>query len=582
MIGRLIAILGPSQRHRVKSAVAWMIVAAVLQGIAVSLLVPVLRAMLDGDTTTAWRWLGLLGGATVLALAAHYVQAVRGFRLALAVLTTLHERLGAHLVRLPLGWFDATSAGRLAQISNHAVMSVSQSVAHYIAPIVSGIVTPAVIVVFLLAYTPALGLIALASAPLLFVSFRLAARLLGRADTAVDAAAVAAGSRVLEFARAQQVLRAFGRSAGRYVPLDAAIGEQQSTGRRMLWVTVPGMLLTGLLLQVTFTLTLGAGTALVVDGRLDAVTLAAVMALLARFLGPLAVVSELSGGLRMARNDLDRLSAVLDTAVLDEPDVSASADSPGVVELDAVTFGYAESSGTGTPVLNNVSLRAEPGSLTAIVGPSGSGKTTTLRLIARFWDADDGHVRVGGADVRELTYRDLSSSLSMVFQDVYLFDDTLRANVLLGNPDATAAELDHAAGLSGLDEVITRLPAGWDTRVGEAGARLSGGEAQRVSIARALLKSAPVVLLDEATAALDPANEHLIRRAIIELKRTSTVIVVAHTPALIDAADQVIVLNGGSVVEHGSPAELRTAGGLFARLWGDRVRAAGWRLGSTS
>jgi ATP-binding cassette subfamily B protein len=199
-------------------------------------------------------------------------------------------------------------------------------------------------------------------------------------------------------------------------------------------------------------------------------------------------------------------------------------------------------------------------------------------LVTRAWDTDEGVVRVGGVDVREQRREDLMAQLAVVSQDVHLFDDTLRDNVLLGRPDATDEELDRAARLAGVDALVERLPQGWATRVGESGARLSGGERQRVSIARALLKQAPIVVLDEVTAALDPVNEHLVRRSVAEMAEHSTVLVVAHTPAMISLADHVVVLDRGRVVQTGTVDELLAAPGPFARLWGDRRSAAAWTL----
>jgi ATP-binding cassette subfamily B protein IrtB len=216
--------------------------------------------------------------------------------------------------------------------------------------------------------------------------------------------------------------------------------------------------------------------------------------------------------------------------------------------------------------------------MTALVGASGSGKTTITRLIARFWDVDDGVVRVGGVDVREQATEDLMAQLALVFQDVYLFDDTLEANIRLGRVGATEEEVREAAHLAGVDEIIERLPNGWSTRVGEAGARLSGGERQRVSVARALLKEAPIVLLDEATAALDPENERFVQRSLHRLAERSTLLVIAHRLDTVAAADQIVVLDEGHVAEVGTHAELLDLSGRYADFWESRRRARGWRL----
>ena len=574
MIRDLLAVLDPAQRKVAYVTLAWMVLDAVLQGIAVSMLVPILVALFDGDTNRAIMWLVVSAGFAVLALVAHYVQAMRNFELAIAILDTLRDRLGEHVTRLPLGWFSGGTAGRLSRIGSSGVMSVCQSIAHLLQPLVAGIATPAVIWVFLVVYEWRLALVVIVAVPILWWCFRFSARALERSDEAAHAAGTAASSAVLEFARCQQVLRAFGRTSGdTYAPLEQAIECQHRAGKHQLWMTIPGMALTGLTLQVMFSVVTLLGVWLAVRGEVDDVVLVAVLALLARFIGPLAMVAELSGGLRMARSDLRRVREVLDADLLPEPAESEQKARSGMVELDQVRFSYG-----AAEVLHGVSLRAEPGTVTAIVGASGSGKSTVTRLIARFWDVDGGSVRVGGLDVRRQRTKDLMSQIALVFQDVYLFDGTLRANVLLGRPEASADEVEEVARLSGVDEIIARLPDGWDTRVGEGGSRLSGGERQRVSIARALLKRAQVVILDEATAALDPANEFLIRRSIAELARLSTVIVVAHTPAMIMLADQIVVLDDGHIVEQGTRERLLHCGGAFAEMFREREQIASWRL----
>lgn len=579
MIRDLFSILHGADRRTLVSAVVWMSVDALLQGVCVCLLVPTLSDLLRGDLSGAGRWLLIAAVVGAAAMVAHHVQAMKCFELALTLMTTLRERLGEHVVRLPLGWFDGRHAAQLSKVGSSGVMSASQSVAHLLQPLVMGLAVPAVITAYLLVEEVRLGLVALCAAPVLWACFRLAATLLAKSDTMTHEHIVEANRSVLEFARCQPVLRAFGRTGERgYRPLEDALDRRREAARKQLWMTIPGMIVTGLTLQAVFSVTIVVGIDLAVDDRIEPVVLVALLALMARFIAPLSLVSELSGGVRMARNDLTRIREVLATEGLSDPPRAHDREpAPGTVELDRVDFGY---DGVAGSTLRDLSVRAEPRTITAVVGPSGSGKSTVLRLIGRFWDVGDGAVRVGGRDVRDIDTETLMGQLSFVFQDVYLFDDTLRANVLLGRPQASDDEVDHAARVTGLDDVVGRLPNGWDTVVGEGGARLSGGERQRVAVARALLKQAPIVLLDEATAALDPANEHLVRAAVQELARDATVIVVAHTPAMIGIADQVVVLDDGRVVETGTLNDLRAAGGLFSRLFAERERASTWRLTS--
>ena len=256
--------------------------------------------------------------------------------------------------------------------------------------------------------------------------------------------------------------------------------------------------------------------------------------------------------------------------------MSVQSASNSSVALDHVSFSYE----ADHPVLRDISFHVEPGTMTAIVGPSGCGKTTIARLIARFYDVNSGTVSVGGRDVRQWDPAELMAQLSLVFQDVYLFDDTLVANVRIGRPEASDTELEEAARLSGVDEIVARLPLGWKTRVGEGGRALSGGERQRVSIARALLKDAPIVLFDEATSALDPENEHRVTAAMDVLRQNASLIVIAHKLDTITAADQIVVLDeNGRVVQIGTHSQLfAETGGQYRAFWDARTRAAGWRL----
>jgi ATP-binding cassette subfamily B protein len=259
------------------------------------------------------------------------------------------------------------------------------------------------------------------------------------------------------------------------------------------------------------------------------------------------------------------------------PEPAQPAEPAGAgIELRGVRFGYDD----GPTVIDGIDAEIPAGSFTAIVGPSGSGKSTLLKLISRFFDVDAGAVRIGGQDVRELGSAGVSRLTAQVFQDVYLFEGTIADNLRMAAPDASDADLDRVARIARLDEVIERLSDGWHTRVGEAGSTLSGGEKQRVSIARALLKDAPIVLLDEATAALDPANEAAVADAIAELARDRTVIVVAHRLSTVVAADRILVLDRGRITEQGDHDALLAAGSTYARFWTERLRARGWQLAS--
>ena len=269
-------------------------------------------------------------------------------------------------------------------------------------------------------------------------------------------AEIEVNSRVIEFARCQPVLRAFGRTGAEFDPLTGALAEQEQVGKRALWASVAGMMLSGVGVQAVLGGLITVGVWLAVGGEINPVTLVAILGLAARFTSPLSELAEYGSAMRMAGAELDRILSVMDTPALPESAAPQPVSMPGRVQLDGVCFSY-----PGRPVLEGVSFVAEPGSLTALVGPSGSGKTTVTRLLARFYDVDAGVVRVGGVDVRDQSTAELMAQLSLVFQDVYLFDDTLWENVRIGAPTASDDDIREAARTAGLQSVVDRLPAGW-------------------------------------------------------------------------------------------------------------------------
>ncbi|GAA2785431.1 ABC transporter ATP-binding protein [Crossiella cryophila] len=574
MIRHLATVLGERHRGALRAYLCWLVGYAVLEGLAMVALVPALRALLDGDTDGALRWLGVLAGAVLLTCVARYQQAMKGFGLALTTLETLHERLGDHIATLPLGWFSSEKVGRLSRSATSGTFMVTNVFAHMLTPVVSGIITPATVGLAVLVLDWRLGLVIALSAPVVWTIHRWSAGAISRTEEERDGADALAASRVVEFARTQKTLRAFGRGTEGYRPLEEAIENRGRAGGNMLRQTMPKLLAGGLAVQLSFVLLVVVGVVLVLNAAIDPVTLVVLLALSARFVGPLTEVAGRSGMLRMAANDLSRLASVLNEPPLPVPADPKPVTKPGEIEFTDVTFGYRE----GTPVLDGLSLTIPPRTMTAVVGASGSGKTTLTRLVMRFFDANQGTVKVGGVDVRELSTEDLMAQVSLVMQDVYLFDDTLEANIRIGRPGATEEELREAARIAGVDEIVERLPEGWATRVGEGGASLSGGERQRVSVARAVLKDAPIVLLDEATAALDPANERHVQNALHTLMSRSTLLVIAHQLPTVVAADQILVLDGDRVAESGRHADLLAGGGRYAEFWNRRRRGSGWRL----
>jgi ATP-binding cassette subfamily B protein len=370
-----------------------------------------------------------------------------------------------------------------------------------------------------------------------------------------------ATGRVIEYLQAQPVLRAGGRTVERFRLLDDSLNEVQRASRRSTLSALPGIVGLTLAVQAMFTVLLVLGAHLALGGNAGAAEILTILVLAARCADPVLSLADIGGGLRGARSELVRLDAVLRTGPL--PEAREPIQPVGhALEFESVAFQHGDRT-----VIDNVSLSVPEGQRLAIVGPSGAGKSTLLQLLARFYDVDAGVVRVGGVDVRAINTEVLMAQIAIVFQDVYLFEGTIEENVRLGRPDADEAEVRAAATAARLDDVIERLPAGWATNVGEGGALLSGGERQRVSIARALLKNAPIVLLDEVTSALDPVNEAAVHDGIERLMAGRTVVMVAHRMRTVRRADRIAFLDGGRIMEEGSHDELLGLGGRYADFW---------------
>jgi ATP-binding cassette subfamily B protein len=445
-------------------------------------------------------------------------------------------------------------------------MSVLRVPAHLLDPLIGAVVTPAATALALVAVDWRTGLAALAAAPFAVAAYRWSGRLVRRTDEAADAAAGEAAARVVEFARNQPVLRAFGLGGPGLRLLDDALAAHRNAARRLLKTALPGLAVFVVTVQTAFTALVLVAVCTALGGKVDIPTTVVALVLAVRFTEPMLVAAELGAAVRMADGALDRIERVLAEPRLPEPEVSQPFGTPSI-EFEGVRFGYG-----GTPVLEDVGFVVPERTMTALVGTSGAGKSTILRLVPRFFDVDGGAVRVGGADVRDLRGEDLLAQLSLVSQHPYLFAGTVADNIRFGRPDATDREVRAAADRAGIGALMTRM------RVGEGGTQLSGGERQRVSIARALLKDAPIVLLDEPTAALDAAAERAVTHALADLRGERTLLVVTHRPATARAADRILVLDGGRITERGSHDELLRLGGRYAGFHALRENARGWRI----
>lgn len=561
MIRMLLRVLGNEYATPVRRAVALMTVTAIAEGLSYALLVPVLRALFGSEPAAAVPWLIAFGGAFVVYAVVRYLSDLSGFRVGITLLRGMYHQLGDQLARLPMGWYSAARVGEVSVLASRGVLRAMSVIAHLLAPFITASVTPLTIVAVMLVFNWQLGVAALLAVPVVAAIQAWTGRSVAANDAERAERDHEAAGRVIEYLQAQPVLRAGGRTGERFRLLDDSLRDVQRASRRTVLSALPGVVGLTLTVQVMFTVLLVLGTYLALNGSVGVPEVLTILVLAARCADPLLSLADMAGKLRGARSELTRLDAVFRAEPLPEA-ADPVVPQHNSVEFDAVTFRHGDRAVTA-----DVSLSVPDGQRLAVVGPSGSGKTTLLQLLARFYDVDSGAVRVGGVDVRNVSVDTLAARIAIVFQDVYLFDGTIEENVRLGRPDATDADVRAAATAARLDEVIERLPGGWAANVGEGGALLSGGERQRVSIARALLKDAPIVLLDEVTSALDPVNEAAVHEGIERLMAGRTVVMVAHRLRTVQRADRVVFLDGGRVIEQGSHDELVARGGRYAEFW---------------
>jgi ATP-binding cassette subfamily B protein len=564
-------------RTRYAIGLGWSVLAAFCAGIPFVVLYLVLTELfekgLQADSGKLWGLVGVMALGFVL-------QVIFAWRGTLGTMPTSQQmvghwqiKLGEHLRRLSMGFFNGRQAGDLTTLITSDVQMVSIIFYIFIPRIVTNTVLATTIglLSFFVDWRMALAL--LVGVPVAFGVLRLSEGRIAALGRRRQAALVETNTRLVEYVQGMPVLKAFKQTGPNFAKLDRAIARFRDENLRLLMPLAFFTIAFAVTLELGISFVIIAGSYLVLGGTITPPIFLIFLILTLRFYGPLQEVGSFLSELRLLVGSMQRMLDLAYTPPLPEP-----AEEPLLkhfdIEFEKVSFGYEKAE-----VLKKVSFHVPQHSITALVGPSGSGKSTITSLIARFWDVKEGTVRVGGVDVRDLKTDYLLSQISMVFQNVYLFNETIESNLRFGKPTATHEEIVEAARLARCHDFIMALPEGYQTRVGEGGAALSGGEKQRLSIARAILKDAPIVLLDEATASLDPENEQLIQQAINALVKRKTLIIIAHRLSTIQSADQILVLESGQIVEQGRHRDLVKAGGLYSRFWAERQKARSWKVG---
>jgi ATP-binding cassette, subfamily B, bacterial IrtB/YbtQ len=576
MIRTWLSLVPADRRGKVVAYTVLALISVVVRAVATVLLVPLVAALFSDTPHRALAWLGWLTAATVTGWLIDTATARIGFNLGFAVLDHTQHDVADRLPDVRLDWFSADHTATARQAIAATGPELVGLVVNLLTPLVTAVLLPAAIGLALLPVSWQLGVAAMGGVPLLLGALWASVRLARRADVAAGEANTALTERIIEFARTQQALRAARRVEPARSLVGDALAAQHGATMRLLGMQIPGQLLFSIASQLALILLAGATTALTVTDRLSVPAAIALIVVIARYLEPFTTISELAPALESTRATLDRIRVVLTAPVMDAGTATLRdhAAAPRI-EFENIAFSY---DGASAPVLDGVSFVLQPGSTTAIVGPSGSGKSTILALIAGLHQPGRGRVLVDGVDAATLDAETRRGASSVVFQHPYLFHGTIRENVFAGDPGADDDQFTRAVALARVDELTERLPEGAESIVGEAGSALSGGERQRVSIARALLKAAPILLVDEATSALDTENEAAVVDALTADPQSRTRVIVAHRLASIRHADRVLFLDNGTVVEDGSVDQLLSAGGRFDEFWRQQQDAAEWRI----
>ena len=534
----------------------------------------VVMAIINNDVSmqTVWLSLGIMLLSVILniliSLKVTMLQTEAGYH------TCTHKRIeiAEHMRYLPMGYFNQNSLGQITSVTTNTLESLADVATRVVMMTLEGFLTAGTITVFVFIYDWRIGLILLAGLILFLLPNGLMRWQAGNVSEAKQQADTDLVAVVLEYSQGIAEVKNYNIVQSSAKKLSRAIENKRHLDTKLTWVTSPYIALQGMITKLTGTIMGLFSIYFYLQGSMS--LLICIMMLISAFMiyESLDGVGSFSSLLRIVDLSVDMVNKVLSIKPMD---ISGKDLQPKTsnIKLDHVSFSY-----ESKKIIDDVSLDIPEKTTTALVGPSGSGKTTLCNLIARFWDIENGSISLDGHDVKEYSYDSLIRNFSFVFQTVYLFEDTIENNIKFGNPDASHEEVVAAAKKAACHDFILSLPEGYQTKIGEGGASLSGGERQRISIARAIIKDAPIIILDEATANVDPENEEALMQAIHSLTKNKTIIMIAHRLKTVERADQIVVLDKGRIVEQGKHRELLAKQGLYSRFIQERRSAASWRI----
>lgn len=528
----------------------------------------------EGRAALNMQGLWLAWGGMVVFLALVYICELMSYRStyrgAYESSAAGRTNLAEHIRKLPLGFFMRKDPGELGHTMMNDFTQTENAATNILPQLVSGIVIPILGFAGLLCIDWRMAVAMFAGFPISMLILWGVSSLERKLGASHSKAKIAQANCLQEYLFGMKIIKAYNLRGENFKRLEQAFYRYMKESIKLEGALGPFFLVAMAFIQSGMSLITIVGVYLILDGEITVPLFAVFLLVGTHVFDPLSVAI-----MRLPAFKYDAMAGSRIVSLLEQPVMAGENEPPDNhdIRCEDVTFGYDHNI-----VVDHVTAEMKEGTLTAIVGPSGSGKSTLLRLIARFYDPQQGKVLFGGSDEREMDPEKLMKKISMVFQDVYLFQDTIRNNIRYGREDATQEEIEAAAAEACCHEFIMKLPQGYDTMVGEGGSTLSGGEKQRISIARAILKNAPVILLDEATSSLDPENEVEMQKAITRLIKGRTVIMIAHRLKTVVKADNIIVLDQGAVVEQGRHEELIANGGLYAKLWDLQTKTSGWKI----
>ena len=561
-----------TRRGLLKKSMAVAFLGAVFAALQFAALMLTLDILVGGADLRIWPVIGVMVVSVVGRAACSYWSTNAETETGYFMVAEKRIHIGDRLRYIPMGYFNDNSLGNITAVVTTTLSDVENNAARCLVSVIGGFLNTLGLCLGLTVADWRLGLLAIAGILAYLGVTELSQRAMLKTGPARQHAQMNLVEAVLEYIQGMSVVKSYGLDKDSGQTVQRTVDESCDKALSLEKSVVPWMGLRQVVVRVFSVAIAVCALAFYSGGTLSLAR--CLLMLVASFMlyAELESAGNMADNLQMLGASMDKANSIDDTPVMDI-DGAELTPADTSVEFQDVSFAYGDRT-----ILDHVSLTVPSGSITAVVGPSGGGKTTLCNLIARFWDVQSGKITVGGYDVREYKLDSLMKNISMVFQSVYLFNDTVENNIKFGRPDATHEQVVAAARAACCHDFIMALPDGYDTVLGEGGGSLSGGEKQRISIARAMLKDAPIVILDEATASVDPENEAELQAAISALTRGKTLIMIAHRLNTVRNADQILVLSGGHIVQRGTHQELMAQGGLYADFVGVRQEALRWKL----